>query len=464
MSFTRINSNVASIMGQRNLRLNADKVSRSIERLSSGFRINGGADDPSGLVLSELLRSQVGGVSQAQQNAEQGVNVVKTAEGALLEVASLLQQSRNLAVSAASDSTNNDASRTALQRQVTSAISTINKIANTTKYAGRALLDGGAGTDVLNRDTTHIARTNLGTTAGEGLADIQVTQAATKATVTGSNTYALTTTTVDNAGTMTINNVDINIAANDTVASTLVKINAKTGDTGVVASFSAGQGITLTQQGFGSDKIIDYSETADILNGAAAALVNGNDALATVTWGDTTTSSFGAGKGLVLQDAAGQTITLTTAGNAANTWNDAVNVTQGQLSFQIGVQANETAGIAVNSVKAADLGTTAALADVDISTVDGAKDALTVIDEAIAQISTTRSQLGAFLNNELQAQSRSLAVAQENLTASESSIRNTDFGAEMADFTSNQILVQSATAFLSQANSLPQMVLQLIKG
>ena len=125
MSLTRIQQNISAMNAQRNLALNSTRIGESIEKLSSGLRINRGADDPSGLVLSELLRAQVSGLDVAQQNAEQGVNLIKTAEGALNEVNALLRQMRDLAVNAASDSNNNDDSRAALQAQVNSAVNTI---------------------------------------------------------------------------------------------------------------------------------------------------------------------------------------------------------------------------------------------------------------------------------------------------------------------------------------------------
>ena len=143
MSLTRINQNISSLNAQRNLELNASRIGRSIERLSSGLRINSGADDPAGLVISELLRSQVSGLDVAGQNASQGVNLIKTAEGALNEVSGLLRQMRDLAVDASSDSNKNDAARAALQSQVTSAMTTIDTIATNTKYAGRSLLEIG---------------------------------------------------------------------------------------------------------------------------------------------------------------------------------------------------------------------------------------------------------------------------------------------------------------------------------
>ena len=141
MALTSINQNIASLNAQRNLALNSTRLQSSIERLSSGLRINRGADDPSGLIVSEMLRAQVSSLDVAQKNALEGVNLIKTAEGALNETNSLLRQMRDLAVAAASESNNTDAGRVALQQRLTSALTTLDAIANTTTYGGRKLLD-----------------------------------------------------------------------------------------------------------------------------------------------------------------------------------------------------------------------------------------------------------------------------------------------------------------------------------
>jgi flagellin len=171
------------------------------------------------------------------------------------------------------------------------------------------------------------------------------------------------------------------------------------------------------------------------------------------------------GDGLEISHATYGSMTLTEAAATTVADNaDVMSATDGQLAFQVGSDAGQTAGTTIASMATADLGTTAALSTIDVSTVTGAEDAMTVIDEAINQVSTVRGELGAFQVNELEAEARSLAVSRENLAASESQIRDTDFGREMAEFTTSQVLVQSATAFLSQANSLPQNVLQLIRA
>ncbi|MCD6361734.1 MAG: flagellin, partial [Armatimonadetes bacterium] len=203
MSLTRINQNISSINAQRNLEINAARIGQSIERLSSGLRINRGADDPAGLVISELLRAQVSGLDVAQANASQGVNLIKTAEGALSEVSGLLRQMRDLAVDAASDSNKNAAARSALQAQVESALTTIDTIATNTKYAGRALLDGSAGTLVSVVDNSTVVSngiTSLGS-QDDGYISVQVTTAAEKA-VSSSDTggAVVAGNTVDGTG------------------------------------------------------------------------------------------------------------------------------------------------------------------------------------------------------------------------------------------------------------------------
>ncbi len=458
MSLTRINQNIAAQNAQRNLSLNTSRIGKSMERLSSGLRINRASDDPAGLVMSEALRSQVSGLDVVQQNVAEGVNLVKTAEAALTEVNSLLRQINDLALDSASNSTNTTDTRAALQQQVESAISTINQIAQNTKYAGTALLDGTVGIAATITDVTHIASANL-TSAASGQTTVQVTTAATKASHEGTNTYATAATALDNGGTVTINGTVIGTytTTND-VQDVINDINSKSGTTGVTATWDTDH-VQLDQANFGSDQRIIYTESADILNGAAGVSAAGLDAVATVTGAGA--GAYDDGKGLELEDnTTGNKINLTTAGNATATYANAIAVTAGSASFQIGLTSSETASISISSVTSTALN----IGSVDVSTVAGAQSALTAVGDAMEAVSSLRGKLGAFQANELEAQGRSLATARENLAASESAIRDTDFGKEMAEFSTSQILVQSATAFLAQANSLPQNVLQLIRG
>ncbi len=508
MSLVRINQNISAINAQRNLEINASRLGRAIERLASGLRINRGADDPAGLVISELLRAQVSGLDIAQQNASEGVNLIKTAEGALSEVSGLLRQMRDLAVGAASDSNKNEDARAAMQAQVESALTTIDMIATNTKYAGRALLDGSAGTDVTIVDNTTVSTQGISSlgTQDDGYVAVQVNTAAeqavsasdTGAAVVAGNALTGTGDIVIGAGDsveLYINGVkvqdgggDLSIVAATTWSDVMTAINTTAAlDGAVTASISGGEfQITTDDYGSAAHVTVSYEGTdvsgtlelrdlvSDTVTGinvfeadsgvdVAGDLAFGGNALtAGVGGGNDVTFT---GSGLALSHTTYGSVTLTVAAaTAAADYTDVMYAEEGQLSFQVGYTAGETASTSISSMKTVDLGTTAALSAIDISTVAGAEAALTVIDEAVTQVSEVRGNLGAFQVNELEAEARSLAVSRENLAASESQIRDTDFGREMAEFTTTQVLVQSATAFLAQANALPQAVLTLIGG
>jgi len=514
MAITQINQNISSLTAQRNLNLAGSRISSSIEKLSSGLRINSGADDPSGLVLSELLRAQVSGLDQAQSNVQQGVNVVKTAEGALNEVNGLLRQMRNLAVSAASDSNNTDQSRAALQAQVASALKTIDGIATRTVHGKRSLLDGSAGTKTTVLDSTIVTSGSLNlaptgqSAATAGNVDVNVTTAAAKAKVdsaalTGQTAADLFSAATSNTGfdagdevALYVNGSKINIATNGqntNIGSTtsyqniIDSINANSTSLGVTASWDtsgADPVMSIRSNAYGSDQHVsaEYVKVTDtggdmVLAGAISGAgedlnktAAGVDAQATVTLqGAAGAQSFAAGKGLALVSGNGYgTIYLNEGANTTGNKGNVLSASKGSLSFQVGIDANQIAEVSISDCHAVGLGTgtsgTTTLSAVDISTVAGANLALPTLDKAIQDVSALRGNLGAFQTNELTAQSRSLAVSRENLAASESSIRDTEFGKEMAEFTSSQVLVQSATAFLTQANNLTQNVLQLIRG
>ena len=421
---------------------------------------------------------------------------------------------RDLAVSAASDSNNTDDSRAALQAQVASALKSIDDIASRTIYGKRTLLDGSAGSKTTVLDSTAVTSANLNlaptgqSAAAAGNVDVNVTTAAAKAEVdsaglVGKTAASTFSSAANNAGfdagdevALYVNGTKVNIATNGqntNIGSTtsyqniIDSINANSTTLGVTASWDtsgANPVMAIKSNAYGSDQhvSVEYTKVSDpgadmvlgdAISGAGEDLNKtsaGVDAQATVTFqGAAGAQSFSAGKGLSLVSANGYgTIQLNEGANSVSDKGNVLAASKGSLSFQVGIDANETSSVDINDCHAAALGTgtsgTANLGAIDISTVAGANAALPTIDEAIKEISTLRGNLGAFQTNELESQSRSLAVSSENLSASESSIRDTDFGAEMSNFTSAQVLVQSATAFLSQANNLSQNVMSLIKG
>lgn len=464
----RINLNSAALTAHRQLAATDNALSKSIERLSSGFKINSAGDDPAGLVISEKLRAQVSGLNQAIRNAGDAVNMVKTAEGALAEVNRLLRSMRDLAVHAANTATNDTASLAADQAQVASALESINKISSETQFGGKKLLDGSAGVVATVKGSAVVSADLSKAPLTQSLTDIAIsltggsTQVAAKAQITG--TVDLTD---DLSGkTITINGVTVEGGA--TKAATLQNINNVTNLTGVVATADGDDHLVLTQKSYGSAYRIDITGGTDIFGSASAAAV-GADAKATVTAGgnNVTDALWDKGSGTVIKDSYGNAIQLTDAAAETAANNAAqLDVTVGSMTFQVGAYAGQTRSLNIASAHTSQLGlangtSIVSLALIDVST--NAQDAITVLDKAIADVSSLRASLGATQKNTLESSVNSLSVASENIAASESTIRDTDMAAEMVEFTKYQILQQAGTAMLAQANQAPQALLSLLR-
>lgn len=472
----RINLNTAAIGAHRTLTGTDNNLGKSIERLSSGFRINGAGDDPAGLVISEKLRAQVGGLGQAVKNAGDAVNMVKTAEGALTEVHRLLRSMRDLAVHASNVGANDAATATADQQQINNAIASINKIAAETQFGNKKLLDGTAGISTTITGTRVVtANFSSASNAVTGAVSYNITTAAAQATMYG-QTYgtghvAGSDFNAGAAASFTINGYDVTVGAGSTMEQAVTAINAKTAQTGVTASWNlATLQVKLTQSNYGSDKKIELTGASEILGtGTTSATAVGIDVVGqvsqsagAVTLGD---ASWASGKGLTMKDSNGNYVTFTAAAGAATGAQTAeLTLAANSLTFQVGAYAAQTRTVAISSVAASALGETAALNTIDVTSFSGAQTAIAVIDEAIAQVSNQRSTLGATQKNVLESSINSLSVAKENIAASESTIRDTDMAAEMVEFTKMQILQQAGTAMLAQANSSTQGLLSLLRG
>lgn len=467
----RINLNSAAQTAHRMLSGTDQALNKSIERLSSGYKINSAADDPAGLVISEKLRAQISGLGQAISNAGDAVNMVKTAEGALNEVSGLLRSMRDLAVHAANSGATDDASKQADQAQIQSAIESINKISSETQFGNKKLLDGTAGLTASITGTSvvsaSIANANVSTNV-TGVS-VNITQNATKAQLTGSVDLTAASHATD---TITINGVTITGGA--TAQATIDSINAKTGETGVVASLGTGADanhLVLTQQGYGSDnKVIVSGGTAIYGSGADSAI--GQNVQGTVFYGAGTplsqASDWTSGTGTVLKDSLGNAIQLTdTAAETGGALGAQFNIEAGTLTFQVGAYADQTRELNISSVSANQLGlaseTSVFTSVADIDVMKDPQAAIKVLDKAIADVSGQRASLGAIQTNVLESSINSLTIAQENITASESSIRDTDMAAEMVEMTKNQIMEQAGVSMLAQANQAPQNLLKLLQ-
>jgi len=480
----------------RQLGLTNDALGKSLEKLSSGYRINRAADDPAGLVLSENLRGQIVGMDQALANTQDGISMIQTAEGAMTEMHSLLDSMRSLALHAANTAAVTPEAIAADQEQLDSAIDSIDRIATTTAYAGKKLLDGTAGMQAQIKNSTIVQSVQLGNTVPAGAEGevtyihVTVSAAATQAEL-GSGIGASFTTATDTLGsaaTINLQGIEVSFLSGDTMNDIVTKINDAMVDNNidVRAGIDGNSGsfyIDVHTTDYGSDAQVDLYDPNNVIISSTRAVDNGTDIKGTFTysgvggdWAGTTNTVSATGDGLTLtvndgEDFAGFKMTLTEAGNATTgAQSNVARIFGAPLTFQVGANAGETYNASIGNMRAAKLGASVvtnglnALKDgqtYDLAT--NAQTAIDVIDQAIKDVSTQRAKLGAIQANVLESNQRNLGVARENMQASESRIRDVDMAQEMMEFTKNQILTQAATAMLAQANAVPQGVLQLLR-
>jgi len=466
MSF-RINTNVSAMNALRNIGGTANMLGKSINSLSTGLRINSAADDPAGLIASENFRAQLSGMDAALRHNQDALNFAKTADGALDEISRLLRDARALAV-ANGNSTIDADQKQANQTQLNNILESVNRISRTTQFGRKTLLDGSAGVQANVNAPSVLASAAVsgafgsGTLNANGTLSVNVTTAATRASVTGTAAYTAATSLVG-AGTFVLNGQTFTTTAATTRDDLINMLNEASSTTGVTATVNGTNNVVLTQLNFGSDKSVQLTTSAGVINSAAGSASNsGIDAVATVTYtvgAATTTAAFGSGKGLTLRDTSGNVLTLTAAGNAVANTANAVQIYSQAAQFQVGANAGQTVMLNLTNTNASSLG----LGTVDI-TGNSVTAALNSIDQAIATVGNTRANIGSFMRNTLESNVRSLGVAKESLAATESSIRDVDVAAEMTTFTKLQILQQSGLAMLAQANQAPQAVLSLLRG
>ncbi|MBL8849702.1 MAG: hypothetical protein JNG89_08455 [Planctomycetaceae bacterium] len=465
-----IANNVASLNAQHNLGKSSGALAQSIERLSSGLKVNRGADGPAALVISEKQRAQIAGLNQAIQNSEKAVSLVQTAEGALTEINSLLLKVRSLALDSANTGVNDDDALAANQAEIDNALDTINRIANNTQFGTKKLLDGSAGLAVNSTDTdvTYISSTQA--TSGGAYA-VAITTAGERANTSNGTAQ---TSALASAEVLTVNSVNISLNAGLTQAQVISRINEFTGQTGVVAENNGGNTRLYSVQ-FGSAASVSVvSDTAAAANSSGFGTTLATDAgvniagtiggAAATGLGNILTSSSGPATGLALQLASASSVATVTGAQGTTT------VTDQSLQFQIGPNANQTARVAIDRVNPTSLGIGvsgnqfANLNEITVTNSSGANDSLEIIDEAIDQVTNLRGTLGAFQGNTLESTANNLRATLENTVNAESVIRDTDFAEEIATFTKNQVLVQAGTTVLSNANQMSQQVLSLLRG
>ncbi len=473
----RINTNVASLTAQRGLSKSQRSLNDTLQRLSSGLRINRGADDPAGLIASENLRSEMSGISQAIDNSSRASNVIATAEGALSEVAALLLNIKDLVVEAANAGALSPQEIEANQLQVDSAVDSITRISNTTTFAGLKLIDGSLGyvTSGVNQAAVtalNLQQVNFGTETDFPV-KIDVVASARTAELQFRASAITNTVTLEIAGN---DGVDVLSFTSGTAASAIAfAVNRLSDSTGVKADFinsaAPNSGITFKSAEFGSKSYVSVraqSGTFGVVDtaGSSTQRTTGRDVTATVNGALT----VGSGRSLKLNTTSlDMDLTLDRSFGQGQT---EFTITGGGAMFQLGpkVTSNQQVNVAIQSVAASKLGDdeTGFLNEIVTGGVSSlvagnASDASRIIEKAIQQVAVLRGRLGAFERNTLETNRNSLTIALENVTASESAIRDADFAQETSALTRAQILTQAGTSVLATANSTPQSVLSLLQ-
>jgi flagellin len=474
----RINTNVGSLTAQRGLGKSQKSLNDTLQRLSTGLRINRGADDPAGLIASEGLRSEMSGIGQAIDNSQRASNVIATTEGALGEVASLLLNIKGLIVQAANVGAMSADEIAANQLQVDSAVASITRISNTTTFAGLKLIDGsldyvtsGVATSAVR--SLSINSANFGTSK---VIPVQVN------VITSARTADLQfrTSAIDQSVTLEIagnEGVQVLTFVSGTRASAIAyavnRISDATGVTaGGISSAAATSGISFKSGGYGSRNFVSITSQAGAFTltdtaGATRQRSVGQDAVATIN------GALTVGDGLDVKINTTVLDLALTLDKAFGVGQRSFAITGGGALFQLGqeVTSSQQVNIGIQSVAASKLGdhNVGFLNDIVTggrSTLVGGKASAAgkILEEAINQVAVLRGRLGAFEKNTLETNKNSLAIALENVTASESSIRDADFAQETSALTRAQILTQAGTSVLSTANSTPQSVLSLLGG
>jgi flagellin len=398
----------------RNLNTTNDALASSLEKLSSGYRINRAADDASGLVISQNLDKQVSGLKVATQNAQDGISVVQTAEGALTQVNSMLQRIHDLIVQSANTASSDSTARTAAQNEIVQLRDEIDRIGNTTSFGNQNLLDGSFG-----------AQAGQLTSAATGLAG--------GLTLTGSTADV---------------QFSLNIDAGNTAGSLVTTVSVNAGTYATAASFQAE---------LQADVNTATNSTAGFTGAVAVKVTDLGSGVWTVNFARTST---GTGTGIAVSGVGSDIAQAITTSGAASVANTAGGV------FQVG--ANVTAAnqiqVSIDDVRITGGSNTTytALAAIDVTNTSTNGTSAALVDAAISSVSALRGQLGAD-QNRFQSTIANLQVTTENLSASESRIRDTDMASEMVNFTKDQILLQAGTAMLAQANSAPQTILKLLQ-
>lgn len=480
----RINYNVSAAIANKHLLGIEDNLSASMERLSSGLKINHSKDNPAGMAISNKMKAQIDGLNRASQNASDGISVIQIADGALNETTSILQRMRELSVQAASDATMTPADKEAIQKEITSLKDEVDRISTDTEYNSKSLLDGSLDTRVYTKNAT---RVDISDHVKAGQYQLSIDTAATQAGPVTANQNYNSTAAIGASGTMSINGSKVEIEATDTYAEAFEKIRnaAETGETAVKVETNGALSFTSERYGasatleiafdnqqivtaLGFTGVVEDPENkgsyvyGQVQNGKVI-VPSGTDAEVTLKkpgdgtgFGDTATWRTDGNKITVTDRAGFEMSFLADAGYTGDLDFDVTDI--GTMALHIGANEDQETKVRIPEVSCKSL----YIDDVDVTTVNGAGRGITKFDDAISKVSEVRSRLGAY-QNRLESTVSSLDTFEENMTGAQSRLTDADMASEMTDYTHQNVLNQAAISVLTQANDLPQQVLQILQ-
>jgi flagellin len=468
----RINNNISAIITNKQLLGTENSLAASMEKLSSGLKINHASDNPSGMAIAGKMRAQIKGLDKASQNSQDASSVMQTVDGALSEVADMLQRMRELAVQAA-NGVNAQDEKDAAQTEIASLRDEIDRISQTTEFNSKSLLDGSVDARVYPDQSSKgmVSRLAVSDTVAEGIYEFNIDNAATQASYASGRTinslsgkdFSLTI----NDYTISINSgmtgEEIKAALRDGAeyANASLDIDSNTDEISFISNkYGAGAELTISQ----------YCETDDPFDitvipntatdpDAAAYYTEGTNAKVTLDttsgFGDQATVSYDGNRITVTDNNGFSMDMLLTAGQTGAVSLEVTDI--GIMDIQVGANKNQSMQVRIPSTSAESL----YLDTIDVSVSGGARDALDTLSDAINTISRIRSQVGAY-ENRLDYTTDTLDTTEENMTSALSRIEDTDMAEEMTEYTKYNVLQQAGTSALAQANELPSLALQLL--
>lgn len=473
----KINRNMSAVRANKQLLGTENRLSKSMKRLSSGYKINSAEDNPAGMAISNKMKAQIEALDQAKSNSSDAQNVMKIADGALGEVSSMLQRIRELAVQGASD-TYSENDKKALQSEIDELTKEVDRISGDTEYNTKSLLDGSSDTRVYVRQrdangnmtqvNSYITRINFSDNVSSDKYELTVNSLATQAA--GSLASA---TKPDVEGTISINGVSVAIKADMTQDEYIQELQKAATTAGTTMQVN-GDSISFLSNEYGSDSTVNISLSSSLKALAGADYENANDGSgnmqlksngkdAVVTGGENLSDKTirADGNRVYVVGNSGFSMDFLLSSDmdmTAGSSNLQIDISDiGNMAVQIGANEGQEMKIRIPEVSSQTL----YLDTVDVTVKGGADKAMSTLDDAIEYVSGVRSRIGAF-QNRLESAESSLSETSENMIGAYSNIMDTDMATEMTEYAAQNILDQAGISVLSQANDLPQQVLSLL--